>query len=142
MAWLEANRSMVISDYHTAFIATFQRDDVTAAHLHGLRKRKGWKVGREPGRYAGRHHKYSEAELAWLRDNVGMETKPYHRSFCDLFKRTDVTIEKLIGLRKRMGWRTGRTGRFEQGQVLQNKGKKCPPGVGGRHPNARKTQFK
>lgn len=80
MAWLEANRAMVISDYHRAFIAEFGREDVTAGHLHALRKRKGWK--------------------------------------------------------------TGRTGHFAKGQEPMNKGKKCAPGTGGLHPNARRTQFK
>ena len=32
MAWLEANRRMVISDYHAAFVATFERDDVSAVN--------------------------------------------------------------------------------------------------------------
>jgi hypothetical protein len=80
MEWLEANRLMVISDYHKAFVAAFGRADVTAGHLHALRKRKGWK--------------------------------------------------------------TGRTGCFEPGQTPLNKGKPCAPGTGGRHPNAQRTQFK
>jgi hypothetical protein len=80
MAWLETNRAMVISDYREAFVAKFGRNDVSAVHLHSLRKRKGWK--------------------------------------------------------------TGRTGCFEKGSVPANKGKRCPPGVGGRGPNARRTQFK
>lgn len=46
MAWLEANRLMVIGDYAAAFREKFGRDDVTAVHLHSLRKRKGWKTGR------------------------------------------------------------------------------------------------
>lgn len=46
MQWLESNRMMIISDYHRAFVQRFKRDDVTAAHLHGLRKRKRWKTGR------------------------------------------------------------------------------------------------
>lgn len=46
MRWLESNRAMVISDYQRAFCAEFGRDDVTAADLHGLRKRKDWKTGR------------------------------------------------------------------------------------------------
>lgn len=142
MAWLEANRSMVISDYHAAFVATFGRSDVSAAHLHGLRKRKGWKVGRAPGRYVGRRRKFNPAEIEWLRDNVGLETADYHQQFCTRFGRDDVTVENLIGLRKREGWKTGRTGRFVKGQISHNEGKRCPEGVGGRHPNARKTQFR
>jgi hypothetical protein len=46
MQWLETNHRMVISDYHRAFCAAFGRADVTARHLHCLRKRRGWKVGR------------------------------------------------------------------------------------------------
>lgn len=45
MAWLEANRTLPIGDYHAAFCAAFDRD-ITAAALHSLRKRKGWKTGR------------------------------------------------------------------------------------------------
>lgn len=46
MTWLERNRTMVISDYHSAFVARFGRNDVSAGNLHALRKRKGWKTGR------------------------------------------------------------------------------------------------
>lgn len=45
MAWLDANRLMVISDYHQAFNAAFGRE-VSLANLHALRKRKGWRTGR------------------------------------------------------------------------------------------------
>ena len=142
MAWLEANRAMVISDYHAAFCVAFGRDDISAANLHGLRKRKGWKVGREPGRYVGRGRKYSDAELAWLRDNCTMEVNAWCAAFRAAFGRNDATPAKLNSLRKRMGWKTGRTGRFEKGVTSANKGKRCPDGVGGRHPNARRTQFR
>lgn len=142
MTWLEANRSMVISDYHRAFCREFDRSDVSAAHLHGLRKRMGWKVGREPGRFKGRRLKYSDAEISWLRDNCTMPIGAYLTAFCAQFGRGDVSADSLHSLRKREGWKTGRTGRFEKGQVCPNKGKTCPPGRGGRHPNARATQFK
>lgn len=139
MAWLEANRTMVISDYHRAFVAAFGRQDVTAAHLHGLRKRKGWKVGRAKGRTAGRLRK---AEVAWLREHSTLPIKAFHEQFVAEFGRIDVTAVNLNGLRKRQGWKTGRTGQFAKGQEPANKGKRCPDGVGGRHPNARRTQFK
>lgn len=141
MAWLEANRTLVISDYHRAFQEAFGRTDVTAANLHGLRKRKGWKVGRAKGRTAGRRRAYSEAEIAWLSANRALPIAEYHSAFCVAFGRIDVSAEKLHALRKREGWKTGRTGQFAPGQVSHNKGKTCPEGVGGRHPNARKTQF-
>lgn len=142
MAWLEANRALVISDYHRAFCDAFGREDVTAANLHGLRKRKGWKVGRAPGRTAGRSRKFSQAEIQWLAENCALEISAYHQRFLATFARDDVTAAQLHGLRKRRGWKTGRTGRFAKGQEPPNKGQRCPEGVGGRHPNARRTQFR
>lgn len=141
MAWLEANRMMVISDYHDAFVCMFARQDITAANLHQLRKRKGWKVGRAPGRYIGRRRRYSSEEITWLRENYTLPIGEYHQRFCAQFNRDDVPAANLHGLRKREGWKTGRTGHFEAGTEPPNKGKTCPPGVGGRHPNARRTQF-
>jgi hypothetical protein len=123
MRWLESNRAMIISDYHRAFCAAFARSDVTAAHLHGLRKRMGWKVGRAPGRYVGRHQLFSGAEIEWLRSNCTKERDEYHHSFCAAFSRLDVSSAQLNALRKRKRWRTGRDGRFEQGSVPANKGK-------------------
>lgn len=137
MAWLEANRSLVISDYHRAFCSQFGREDVSAAHLHGLRKRKGWKVGRAPGRFKGRHLRFNSTEIAWLRDNCTMEIGDYHRAFCEKFGRDDVAAQHLHALRKREGWKTGRSGRFEKGHVSHNKGKKMPY-----NPNSARTQFK
>lgn len=85
---------------------------------------------------------YSNAETAWLEANRLMPISEYHTAFCARFEREDVSAVNLHALRKRKGWKTGRTGCFEKGLVPHNKGKPCPPGKGGRHPNARKTQFK
>lgn len=90
----------------------------------------------------GRWIHYSSAEMEWLEANRTMVIGDYHRAFVVCFGRDDVSAENLHALRKRKGWRTGRSGRFEKGIVPANKGKKCPPGVGGRHPNARSTQFR
>ncbi len=138
MAWLEANRMMVISDYHIAFVARFNRDDITALHLHSLRKRKGWKVGRDGSRYKGRRLKYSDAEISWLRENCALPIADYHAGFQAAFGRTDTSAGKLRSLRKRKGWKTGRDGRFVPGQACLTKGKKLGPA----HPNAKATQFK
>jgi hypothetical protein len=137
MGWLEENRMMVISDYHAAFCSAFGRIDVTAAHLHGLRKRKGWKVGRAPERYVGRHIKFSAEEIAWLQENATMPIGDYHRAFCATFNRTDMTAPNLHGLRKRKKWKTGRTGHFDKGCVSWNKGKKI-----GNNAGSARTQFK
>lgn len=142
MAWLQANYRMVISDYHAAFVAEFGRSDVELTHLNQLRKRKGWKVGRDGGRYVGRLRKFTGAEISWLRENCTMPICEYHQAFQEQFQRDDMTAQKLHALRKRQGWRTGRTGQFEKGQEPMNKGKTCAPGTGGRHPNAQRTQFR
>lgn len=88
----------------------------------------------------GRWIVYSDAELAWLEANHALPIGDYHRQFNARFGR-DVSAVNLHALRKRKGWRTGRTGKFEKGQEPPNKGKVCPEGQGGRHPNARRTQF-
>lgn len=90
----------------------------------------------------GRNIPYSTEEMAWLEANRMMVISDYHRAFCAEFGRDDVSAVNLHSLRKRKGWKTGRTGRFEKGLTPHNKGKPCPPGKGGRHPNARRTQFK
>lgn len=137
MRWLDDNRMMVISDYHRAFCAEFGRVDVSAANLHGLRKRKGWKVGRGGGRLAGRHRLFSVVEIAWLRDNCVMMIGEYHRAFCAEFDRADVLASALHALRKRKKWKTGRSGHFKKGAPPANKGKKMPFNA-----NSARTQFK
>lgn len=90
----------------------------------------------------GRSIPYSAAEMAWLEANRDMVIGDYHRAFVAVFSRADVGAANLHALRKRRGWRTGRTGHFAKGQASPNKGKRCDPGTGGRHPNAQRTQFK
>lgn len=90
----------------------------------------------------GRNIPYTVEEMAWLEANHGLVIGEYHRQFCERFRRDDVSKINLHSLRKRKGWKTGRTGCFETGFVPHNKGKPCAPGRGGRHPNAQKTQFK
>lgn len=142
MAWLEAHRYLIISDYHREFVAAFYRGDVTAAHLHGLRKRNGWKVGRTAGRFKGRRLRYSDDEITWLAANQHLSLADCHETFCRTFDRTDVSLSQIHSLRKREGFKTGRTGQFAKGSVPPNKGKPCPPGKMGNHPNARRTQFR
>ncbi|TGP22510.1 HNH endonuclease [Mesorhizobium sp. M1D.F.Ca.ET.184.01.1.1] len=102
-----------------------------------MRKRLGWKVGRDPGRYKGRRLKYTDAEIAWLRDNSTMEIKAWCAAFVARFSRPDVTPAKLHSMRKREGWKTGRTGHFEKGAAPWSKGKKLPYNA-----NSAATQFK
>ncbi|WP_225246525.1 HNH endonuclease signature motif containing protein [Agrobacterium tomkonis] len=141
LEWLHENFRMVISDYHQAFVQKFDRHDVSLVHLNHLRKRKGWRVGRDGSRYKGRLRTYSRAEMTWLEENRLLPISDYQKAFVETFGR-DVSAKKLHALRKRQGWKTGRTGQFQKGQEPQNKGKTCAPGTGGRHPNAQRTHFK
>lgn len=84
---------------------------------------------------------YTAAEMAWLESNRLLPISDYHAGFVAAFERADVTAVNLHSLRKRKGWKTGRTGCFEKGQTPVNKGIPCAPGKGGRHPNAQRTQF-
>jgi hypothetical protein len=79
--------------------------------------------------------------MAWLEANRLMVISDYARAFAEHFGR-DVSAGALHALRKRKGWKTGRTGCFAKGHTPFNKGKRCPEGKGGRHPNARRTQFR
>ncbi len=85
---------------------------------------------------------YSKAEMQWLSDNRTMVICEYHAAFCAEFGRTDVTAGQLHSLRKRKGWKTGRSGRFKKGAIAHNKGKRCVPGTGGLHPNAVRRHFR
>lgn len=89
----------------------------------------------------GRRIDYTAAELAWLEANRTLPVSEYASAFNARFGRC-VAPANLHALRKRRGWKTGRTGCFAKGQEPPNKGKTCAPGTGGRHPNARRTQFK
>jgi hypothetical protein len=89
----------------------------------------------------GKAISYSAGEMAWLEDNRAMVISDYYAAFQAAFDRPDVTLLNLHSLRKRMGWRTGRTGQFVKGQAAHNKGRHCEDGKGGRHPNSRATHF-
>lgn len=82
---------------------------------------------------------YSAAELEWLEANCLLVVSDYARQFNERFGR-EVTPGALHALRRRKGWKTGRTGCFERGNKPHNKGRPFP--VATTHPNCRKTQFK
>lgn len=82
---------------------------------------------------------YSAEELAWLEANCTLIIGEYHRAFCARFNRQDASAPNLHALRKRKGWRTGRTGCFDKGLTPHNKGKPHPAA---RSPNCARNQFK
>jgi hypothetical protein len=74
----------------------------------------------------GRWIVYSDAEMEWLEANRLLPISDYHGAFVSAFGRPDVTPSQLHALRKRKGWKTGRTGCFEKGLEPHNKGKPHP----------------
>lgn len=60
---------------------------------------------------------YNSAELSFVKANCTLVIGELHKKFCVRFDRYDVSAINLHALRKRNGWRTGRTGRFEPGNV-------------------------
>lgn len=85
---------------------------------------------------------YSKSELAWIKRNRNLPHREAHRKFCERFNRNDITLENYKALCTRKGWKTGRNGKITKGDIPWNIGRKCLPGEGGNHPNARRTQFK
>jgi hypothetical protein len=90
----------------------------------------------------GRQIPYSSEERDYIRSVSQWPRHEAHASFCQKFRRDEVSLKNFNSLCKRNGWLTGRTGCFVKGEVPHNKGKQCEPGKGGRHPNARRSQFK
>ena len=86
--------------------------------------------------------KYTVKQLAWIKRHRKLPRRAAHLLFVKKFRRKDVTVGMIKALCQRQGWKTGRTGCFAPGAEPANKGKPCPPGIGGRHPNSRKTQFR
>ena len=76
------------------------------------------------------HRKYSPEELAWIKANCTLSRRELRRQFVARFDREDVLVQDIKSLCTRRGWKTGRTGRYEKGNVPFNKGRKgfCAPG--------------
>lgn len=81
----------------------------------------------------GQWIQYSEKELEWLSANRRLPISEYHAQFVAQFNRPDTQPKNLHALRKRKGWKTGRTGQYEKGNIPHPEAK--PKG-----PN--KTSFK
>lgn len=76
---------------------------------------------------------YSATELAWVKNNCTLPAPELHAQFCNTFNRDDVSKDNIVSLRKRNGWKTGRTGHFEKGHV---------PSENARPKGPNKTSFK
>jgi hypothetical protein len=134
----------MLEDRQPPALVAFQRRAGAISARRWLRRKKPPAASRplqgEGRSVKGRPIRYSAEEMAWLEANRLMVISDYAAAFAERFGR-DISAHALHALRKRKGWKTGRTGCFEKGAEPHNKGKPCPEGKGGRHPNARKTQF-
>jgi len=68
----------------------------------------------------GRAIPYSKTELEWLSNNRTLPISDFHSQFCKEFNRADVEAKHLHALRKRKGWKTGRSGCFTKGNKPHN----------------------
>lgn len=66
--------------------------------------------------------RYSEDELKWLYDNKTMIISDYLYYFNEKFGKNDISKSNLHALRKRKGWKTGRTGLYKKGNKPFNLG--------------------
>lgn len=55
--------------------------------------------------------RYSAAELAWIKARSDLPRVDLHALFVQVFARTDVQVQHIIGLCKRKGWHAGPDGR-------------------------------
>ncbi len=85
----------------------------------------------------GRPIAYSAAERDWIAERSAMPRRELHAAFIAAFGREEISLGTFKGMCTRMGWRTGRDGRFLPGLVPANKGKSMPY-----HPNSAATRFK
>lgn len=83
------------------------------------------------------HVAYSSDELSFVEGRKELMIGDLHKAFVEKFGRDDVRACDLHALRKRKGWRTGRTGRFDQNSEPWNYGKRMPF-----NSNSAATQFK
>ena len=60
---------------------------------------------------------YSTNELDWVKTHCSLSAPELHSQFCKTFNRDDVSKDNIVSLRKRNGWKTGRTGKFEKGHI-------------------------
>ena len=125
LAWVKARCDLPRADLHAFFVQAFQRLDVSADHIKSLCCRNGWSAGPDgKRRNAGKSRTFTPDQIAWLHANATLPRNLVAAAFLAAFPATQTTTAKITSWRKRNKVTTGRTGRFEPGQVSHNKGKK------------------
>jgi hypothetical protein len=137
IAFVEARKDLPRKNIHLQFQGEFGRPDVIVEDVTRLCARQGWKTRTKAPAVC-----WTAKEIAFVEANQTLSRSDLLSAIAERFGRTDLKEENIKSLCSRRGFKTGRTGGFEKGVVPANKGKKCPPGVGGNSAAARKHQFK
>jgi len=80
---------------------------------------------------------WSAEELAWIEARRTLPRRELLAQFLQAFDRPEIKLDDLKSLCTRKGWKTGRDGRLQPGNVPVNKGRKMPFNA-----NSARTQFK
>jgi HNH endonuclease len=125
LAWVNACCDLPRKEMHALFVQVFARQDVQVQHIVGLCKRKGWHAGPESRRRnAGKSLIFTQDQVAWLYANASLPRNQVEAAFCSAFPGTTIRRSQIVAWRKNHKVTTGRTGRFEKGNVSANKGRK------------------
>lgn len=131
LAWIKACSDMPRADLHALFVQIYGRRDVTADHIKALCSRNGWTAGPDGRRRnVGKSFIFTADQVAWLHENASLSRTDAEPAFRAAFPGSAITAAQIISWRKNHKVKTGRSGRFEKGQVPPNKGRKgySPPG--------------
>lgn len=128
LAWIKACSDMPRIELHALFVQIYRRRDVTVDHIKALCSRNGWAAGPEGRRRnAGKSLIFTEDQVAWLNANASLSRAEVEGAFLTAFPGSSITRAQIVAWRKNHHVPTGRTGRFEKGQVPPNKGRVMSP---------------
>ncbi len=125
LAWIKACSDLPRVELHALFVQIYRRKDVTADHIKALCSRNGWAAGPAGRRRnAGKSLIFTPDQVAWLHANASLPRDQAETAFKAAFPGSSITRAQIVSWRKNHNVTTGRTGRFEKGQVPPNKGRK------------------
>ena len=107
LAFIEENHMMIRTELHKAFVAKFDRADVSIHALNSLCKRNRWLSGRSDK--GGSH--YDQAVIQFLSDNRDMPRKELVIAVNEQFD-LNMTYTAVTNMCVRRGFTSKRTGRF------------------------------
>lgn len=97
--WIKAQCKRPRADIHAAFVARFNRTDVSVDHIQGLCTRRGWSRGLPPKR----RNLFSDSEINFIMARHTQARKVIHQAFCERFGRSDISVKDITQLCVRLG---------------------------------------